>query len=85
VVNLTSYTTYITLLPNATNSRIETHVYTTNHSFTYSWEVGVNPISLLSNGAPGPTEVTQPNNGTAVVTGGVTVYVLGLLDIFVLF
>lgn len=50
-------------------------MYTTNHSFTFSTAIGANPIGLLSNGAPGPSEVSHPHNGTAVVTGGVTVLV----------
>lgn len=75
VVNLTSYTTYITVLPNTTTSRVETHVYTTNHSFTFSTAIGANPIALLSNGAPGPVEVTHTHNGTAVVTAGITMWV----------
>lgn len=73
VVNLTSYTTFITVLPDATSTRVESHVYPTNHSFTTSHRIGLNPISLLDDGAPGPKEVKHANNGTAIVTGGITV------------
>lgn len=79
VVNVTSITTLITAYPNVTYTNYETHVYTTNHSFLFSYLVGINPITNFINDAPGPTEVEHSLNGTAIVTAGVTVYVPPLL------
>lgn len=73
IVNLTSITTLITVYPNTTKTAYETHVTTTNATFTFSSPVGVNPITDYSNDAPGPTETMNAHyNGTAVVTAGIT-------------
>ena len=72
IVNLTSITTFITVYPNTTKTAYETHVTTTNASFTFSSLVGVNPITDYTNDAPGPTESMNAHyNGTAVVTAGI--------------
>ncbi|KAE8446629.1 hypothetical protein EG329_011822 [Mollisiaceae sp. DMI_Dod_QoI] len=71
LVNLTSYTTYITHLPNITTTRIETNVYPTNASFSFTLTVGRNPISNLLNQAPTPTQITHILTDTAIMTGGV--------------
>lgn len=74
LVNLTSITTLLTVYPNTTKTAYETHVTTTNHEFTFSYLVGINPITDLSNAAPGPSQTANVIvNQTAVVTGGVTV------------
>ena len=73
MINLTSITTLITPYPNGTVTNIVTNVYLTNGTFTWPGTGGANPISGYRNGAPGPAEVTAELNGTAVVTGGVTV------------
>ncbi|KAH9217589.1 hypothetical protein DL95DRAFT_521993 [Leptodontidium sp. 2 PMI_412] len=72
-VNLTSYITYYTNLPNITTSRTETLVLPTNASFTFTYQVGRNPLTGYTNKAPGPTEVTQKLEGTALMTAGVAV------------
>ena len=73
VVNLTSITTYYTVYPNRTSTKIHTNIYTTNASFLFSYLVGIDPITDFTNVAPQPTEVQNVLNGTApVVTGGVT-------------
>jgi hypothetical protein len=72
VVNLTSITTFITPYPNTTKSRLETNVYTTNATFNFTIPIGINPITIMTNDAPGPAETTHKNvNGTAVITGGI--------------
>jgi hypothetical protein len=73
VVNLTSLITYVTQLPNLTTTRYETKVYTTNASFTFTHEVGRNPLGLFTNDAPEPTEAINRLNGTAIETGGIVV------------
>ncbi|KAH7310074.1 hypothetical protein BKA65DRAFT_169698 [Rhexocercosporidium sp. MPI-PUGE-AT-0058] len=72
-VNLTSYITYYTNLPNITTSRTETLVLPTNASFTFTYQVGINPLTGYTNTAPGPTEVEQKLEGTAIMTAGVVV------------
>ncbi|KAG4432284.1 hypothetical protein IFR05_012232 [Cadophora sp. M221] len=72
-VNLTSYITYYTNLPNITTSRTETLVLPTNASFTFTYQVGGNPLTGYTNTAPGPTEVTQKLEGTALTTAGVAI------------
>jgi hypothetical protein len=73
VVNLTQITAHVTPYPTTTITSYEFHVQTTNASFPFTIPLGVNPISLFGNAAPHPTEVAQPINGTALVTGGVAV------------
>ena len=75
VINLTSITTYITPFKNGTVTNIVTNVYLTNGTFSWPITGGVNPISDYINGAPGPSQVATELTGTAVVTGGVTVWV----------
>lgn len=70
---MTSFITYYTNLPNITTSREEILVLPTNASFTYTFQVGRNPISGFLNSAPGPMEVTQMLEGTATETAGVAV------------
>lgn len=73
VVNLTSITTFVTAYPDTTKTAFETHVYTTNATFNFSIPNGINPLTLMTNDAPGPAQVTVMNvNGTAVTTGGMT-------------
>ncbi|KUJ11684.1 uncharacterized protein LY89DRAFT_229739 [Mollisia scopiformis] len=72
LVNLTSYTTYITERPGITATRVETNVYLTNASFAFTFLVGKDPISNLINSAPTPVEATQVLNATQIVTGGIT-------------
>jgi hypothetical protein len=73
VVNLTSITTFITPYPNTTKTAFETHVYTTNATFNFSIPNGINPLTLMTNDAPGPAQTTVMNvNGTAAITGGMT-------------
>ncbi|CZR60089.1 uncharacterized protein PAC_09984 [Phialocephala subalpina] len=74
LVSLTSYTTYITNLPNVTSTRVETNVYLTNASFSFTFMVGQNPITNLINQAPTPTQATQVLTGAALVTAGVTMH-----------
>jgi hypothetical protein len=75
VVNLTSFTTFLTPFPNGTSTRVETNIQVTNASFEWTFLVGINPITNYINNAPGPTEAATSLNGTvsSVVTGGVTV------------
>lgn len=74
VVQLTSITTYLTVLAsNQTKTSVDTNVYTTNATFRFPILDGNNPIRGYENEAPGPTETASANNGTAVITGGVTV------------
>jgi hypothetical protein len=73
VVNLTQITAHVTPYPTTTITSYEVHVQTTNTSFPFTIELGVNPIPLFGNAAPYPTEIAQPINGTALITGGVSV------------
>ena len=73
VVNLSLITAHVTSWPGTTTTSYETNVQTTNASFPFTIELGYNPISLFDNDAPQPTEITYSNNGTALITGGVTV------------
>jgi hypothetical protein len=72
VVNLTQITAYLTPYPRTTITNYEIHVQTTNASFSYTIQSGANPISLFGNQAPHPAEIANSNNGTALITGGVT-------------
>lgn len=71
-VNLTSITTLITPYRNGTITNIVTNVYPTNASFPVTKTLG-NPIDLYPNNAFSFEEFDTELNGTAVVTGGVTV------------
>jgi hypothetical protein len=74
VVNLTSITTYVTPYPTTTLSAITTNVYTTNASFTYTHEIGLNPIDLYGNSQGGTIAQTATSlNGSQIVTAGITV------------
>jgi hypothetical protein len=73
VVNVTEITAHITPYPTTAVTSYEFNVQTTNASFPFTIQLGANPISLFGNSAPHPTEVAQPINGTALVTGGTTV------------
>jgi 3-polyprenyl-4-hydroxybenzoate decarboxylase len=73
VVKRTQITAHLTPYPTTTITSYEYNVQTTNASFPVTAQIGVNPISLFGNGAPLPTQVAQSNNGTALITGGVTV------------
>jgi hypothetical protein len=77
VLNLTLITTLVTPYPTVTSTNYETNVYMTNVTFRQSKTVGVDPISLYTNPAPGPAETANILNatqiGTQIVTGGVTV------------
>jgi hypothetical protein len=73
VVNLTKITAHITSWPGTTTTSYDINVRTTNASFPFTIQVGYNPISLFDNSAPHPTEVDHSNNGSALITGGVTV------------
>ncbi len=72
-VDETQITAHLTPYPTTTITSYEINVYPTNASLPVTAQVGLNPIPLFSNGAPLPIQVDQPNNGTALVTGGVTV------------
>jgi hypothetical protein len=72
-VDETQITAHLTPYPTTTITSYEINVYPTNASLPVTAQVGLNPIPLFSNGAPLPTQVDQSNNGTALVTGGVTV------------
>lgn len=63
----------MTKWPDLTTSSVETHVHLTNHSFLFSFPVGINPITNFVNFAPRPTEIANSHNGSALITGGVTV------------
>jgi hypothetical protein len=73
VVNVSKITAHVSSWPGTTTTSYETNVQTTNASFPFSIQVGYNPISLFGNFAPHPSEATQSNNGSALITGGVTV------------
>lgn len=73
VVDRTQITAHLTPYPTTTITNYEVHVQTTNASFPVYAHIGVNPIVLFGNGAPLPAQVAQANNGTALITGGVTV------------
>jgi hypothetical protein len=75
VVNLTSITTYVTPFPTTTLSASTTNVYTTNASFTFTRQVGNNPIYLYGNLDGGKIKENSSVifNKTQTVTGGVTV------------
>ena len=72
-VTRTRITAHLTPYPTTTITSYEYHYQTINASIPVTAQVGVNPISLYGNGAPHPAEVNQLNNGTALVTGGLTV------------
>lgn len=73
IVNLTSITTYVTPYPATTLSAITTNVYTTNASFPYSTDVGMNPIGLYYNDVRAVSETAKSLNGSQIVTAGITV------------
>jgi hypothetical protein len=72
VVTKTQITARFTPYPNGTVTNLEINTVAINTSVPATARIGVNPISLLSNAAAHPAEYTQVNNGTATVTGGVT-------------
>ncbi len=74
-VKLTSITTLITPLHNGTVTNVATNVYPTNASFPVTKTLG-NPLWNYPNDAFSLEETDTELNGTAVITGGVTVYVL---------
>jgi hypothetical protein len=73
VVNISRITAHVSSWPGTTTTSYETNIQTTNASFPFSIQVGYNPISMFGNFASHPSEVTQSINGTALITGGVTV------------
>ena len=73
VVNLSKITPHVLSLPGTTTTSYETNVQPTTASLPFTINLGQNPISLFRNDAPHPTEVTHSNNGTALITGTVTV------------
>jgi hypothetical protein len=73
VVNLSKITAHVSSWPGTTTTSYEVNVQPTNASFPFTINLGRNPISLFGNGAPHPTQVSHSNNGTALVTGMVTV------------
>lgn len=69
-VNLTSMTIYMNYTPPYT--RNSTHK--TNATFTWSRDIGTNPLSLQPNTNSQPSQVITSINGThPIVTAGVTV------------
>lgn len=76
VVNLTSYTYYVTPYPNTTLTSTKTSIYTTNATFytTVAW--GHDPMVTYLNSNPGPrytgTELDPDGNVTQTVVGGQT-------------
>lgn len=69
---VTTMSTFVTEYPNTTITNINSTVQT--YTIISSEEVGLNPITLVDNGAPGPVESTFMLNGTqAITTHGVTV------------
>jgi hypothetical protein len=73
VLTKTQITARFTPYPNRTVINLEFNTIAVNTSVAVTARIGVNPISLLGNAAAHPAEYTQVNNGTATVTGGVTV------------
>jgi hypothetical protein len=74
IVNLTSITTYVTPYPTTTFSAVTTNVYTTNASFSYTDNIGGNPIYLYANvDGPRIPQTAIAINGSQTVTAGVTV------------
>jgi hypothetical protein len=74
-VDLTSITTLITPYADTTITNYETHVYTTNGSYTATDAIRQNPIQLFLDSAPQPDEkqhILFSSNGTQIVTAGVT-------------
>ena len=72
-IDQTHITAHLTPYPTTTVTNYEINVVPTNASFPVTAQVGANPIPLFSNGAPLPTQVDKEINGTALMTGGITV------------
>lgn len=75
LVNLTSYTYYVTALPNTTLTSTARNVYPTNATFYTTEPNGRNPLTLYYNDNPGPyqsTSMLEGINTTQIVTAGQT-------------
>jgi hypothetical protein len=76
-VNVTKVTAHVTSWPGTTTTSFETNVHLTNKSVPVTFNLGgYNPISLFPNKALAtPTQIIHSHSGTALVTGGITMYV----------
>ncbi|EPE35813.1 hypothetical protein GLAREA_05151 [Glarea lozoyensis ATCC 20868] len=76
LVNLTSYTYYVTPMPTTTVTSTKTEVIETNATFYVTVGNGRNPLTLFENSSPGPYQATSRLlgiNTTQIVTAGVTI------------
>jgi hypothetical protein len=75
LVNLTSYTYYVTPKPTTTLTSTKTEVVETNATFYQTVPNGRNPLTLYQNGSPGPYQAATRlvgGNTTQIITAGVT-------------